>query len=275
MQKKRKVLWICISCICIFVILLSIVVHFAFNLKNVDVEFQSRLSQENTRLETGVQEEISNYFDFGNNIILMNFDENILEIEKNIPYVKINQIVKFFPNTIRVYISERIPKYKIKSETNSNEWIILDEDFKVLEIIDEINIENAKTDLEDVIEIENVSLTVSEGEFITNLPDLNADLNNIVAGVYGRTEDFSIVKSISISGTEEKVYTLTMKNDAREDGSGCRILVSGENDLTTKIFVAISTFEAELSSSDFLNEPSTTITVFYSNGEYKAIKNTV
>ena len=63
--------------ICLFMFLI-----FFFRVKNVDVEFQSRLTQTETKLSQGVQDNVKSYFSYKENIILMKFDDEILNIEK-------------------------------------------------------------------------------------------------------------------------------------------------------------------------------------------------
>lgn len=271
MQKKRILLWVLVLCVSFCIIFLSVFTHFAFKLKVVDVEFQSRLSQEQTRLEPNIQEKIKSYFEIGENIILMSFDDKIANIEKDIPFVKVNQIIKNFPNILRVYISERIPKFAVKA-SDKNTYFVLDEDFKILKEISEDDEE-----LNTLIRLDSNNIAVSEevGMFVQNQIPVKRVLTKALEGIYGVAESYTVAYSIFVEeiddGSDLKM-TITMRNDANEDGKGCEIIVTGEDELETKVFVGISTYYHEISSEDFINNPSTKITVYYVDNEYKAVK---
>lgn len=274
MQKKRKNLWISIVCICAILLVATILTHFVFRLKTVDVEFQSRLSESETNLEEGIQDKVKGYYESKENIILMNFDETTKIVEKENPYLKVNSIIKVFPNTIRVYISERIPKFKVKNSNNNSEWLILDEDFKIVTKITESNETNV--DLANYIEIsnENLNISLEIGEFVMSNYDCKNFVNQIAVGVYGVSEDYSIVKTVSY---EEKdgdfEFYIYMKNVANEDETGCTIIIKGADDLTNKAFAGIKTFEESLSDGSLVNDSSSTITIFNDDGRLVAIKN--
>lgn len=279
MQSKRLRLWIIVGSA--VAVIMGVVLFFSLNfrLKTVDVEFQSRLTQEETKLEQGVQDKISNYFEYKDNIILMKFDDVISKIEKDIPFVKVNQVIKYFPRTVRVFISERIPKYRVKENTETNEWLILDEDFKIL---DKVTEENLYTKLyrnasyfEKTIEISNDIMNVSGsvGGFISNQETVKQNLNNIMSGVYGRTEDYLVVNKISVINNDGNVhYNIIMRNNAISDGNGCNIILEGTNDLTKMALIGITTFESEIQKDSTMNIAETIIRIYYSNGEYKGIR---
>lgn len=278
MQRKRLRFWIIFGAIFLVIISIFLILAFCFRLKTVDVEFQSRLSQSETRLSQGVQETVKGYFPYKENVILMTFDDTITKIEKDIPFIKINQVIKSFPNIVRVYVSERIPKYRVKDSVSSD-WLILDEDFKVL---DKITNSDLHTDdlyinasyFEKTVEIssQTLSVTANIGDFINN-NEIKELVNKISTGVYGRTEDYLSVNSISITKeNEEYKINIVMRNVAIENGEGCNIVIEGIDNLETKVFVGISTFQAEIQADSTINTQATTIKIYYSNGEYKGIK---
>ena len=272
MQKKRKILWICITSICVGIVLIGLVFKFAFQLKTVDVETQlSR--RNNSKLEIGVKDKIKTYFDFGENVILMEFDEISQRIEKDLPYVKINQVIKSFPNVVRVYISERIPKYKVRDLENNNIWYILDEDFKILEKLTED--EEKDIDFENSVEIESLRITQNEGEFLTGKDDLKNNLNSIMTGIFGDTEDYSVAKSICVSDNLEKNDTnfyVTMKNKANLDEKGAVILIEGSSDLVKKSNAGMTTYlQKVVSEGLYPNVSSTVITIRFDGKNYTGL----
>ena len=138
MEKRRKKILVIFSVIGLSLILLSVIFALMFRLKTVDIEFRSRVV--NTNLPAEIQEKVfeTGEFSVGKNIVFMNFDNNIAKIEKSNPFVKVEQIIRRFPNKVTIYISERVPKYRVKEDSKqTNNWYILDEDFKIL---DKVNI---------------------------------------------------------------------------------------------------------------------------------------
>lgn len=272
MQKKRILLWVLVSCISVAIVLLSVIAHFVFKLRTVDVEFRSRLLPEQTQLEPNVREKIKSYFDYGENIVLMNFDETVAEIEKDIPYVKINQIIKSFPNIVRVYISERIPKFIVKNEAEN--FYVLDGDFKILK---EISPDDPETKLLTLIEADGFEVHEEVGEFVQQQIFVKKILTDVLGGVYRATESYSVAHSISVKADENGITSIvvTMRNNASDDGRGCMVEVSGEDRLQEKIYYGVSAYLQEVSAEDFVNDPSTVITVYYEDGTFKAVKSTV
>lgn len=281
MQRKRLKLWITFSAVCVAIFCLFLFLTLGFRLKTVNVEFQSRLTQEETKLQSGVQNDIKKYFSYDKNILVMKFDKTIETIEKNYPYLKINQIIKNFPNVAMVYISERVPKFRVK-DSAGDFWLVLDEDFKVLEKLtdDELMKENSYNSMsffDKTIEIsqDTLKVSLSVGEFVLENEDLKNDVNQILSGIYGRTEDYSSVFKIERIKTDEDTnYNVIMKNNAREDYSGCNILIEGRTNLKNKAFVGATTFQEEIKDDSSINIPSTVIRIYYSNGAYKGIKYT-
>jgi len=251
-----------------------------FRVKTVDVEFQSRLTQAETKLSQGVQDDVKEYFSYKKNIILMKFDDEISSIEKDIPFIKVNQVVKHFPRTIRVYVSERIPKYRVKDNVNAGEWLILDKDFKIL---DKVTDENLYLDglyknssyFKKTVEIKSeiMSVTANIGDFLSDQTEIKSLANEILSGVYGRTEDYLTVNSILINKeNNEYKFNIIIRNLAINDGNGCNIVIDGVDNLLTKVFVGISTFQEEIKKDSTINTSDTSIKIYYSNGEYKGIK---
>lgn len=279
MQRNRLKLWIIFSSVCAAIFCLFLFLGLGFRLKTVDVEFQSRLPQEQTKLESGIQEKIKDYFPYNKNIIVLNFNKTIQSIEKDYPYLKINQVIKNFPNVARVYISERVPKYRVQAYSDESMWLVLDEDFKVLEKLtnEQLHQENMYNNMsffDKTIEISKDILVSNNniGEKISGYEKLSTDVNQIMSGIYGKTEDYSLVFKIEIASSKDTSnYRIIMKNNAREDYNGCAIVIDGETDLKIKAFVGATTFQEEV-KDDSINIPSTVIIIEYKNGKFIGTK---
>lgn len=268
MTVKRKKLWIILTVVCCVFVTLGLVFGLAFRLKTVDIEFVRRESP--SRLEANIADKVKEdgEFEFGKNILFMNFDESIAKIEKKNPYVKVNQVIKAFPNIVRVYILERVPQYRIRDGQNANKWYILDEDFKVLQIIEASDIKTSEFfDLTFEISPKTATIggntePVGVGDFIKFNNDNAKYLGEISNGIFAVTKS-----SVSVFGVEiQKVgddfdFVITMKSDVAIDGRGCKILIKGAEDLYKKTVCGISTFGQEVQDNVELNVNSKTITV--------------
>lgn len=245
---KRKKFWIIFGSVCLSVVFLCVIFAFVFRLKTVDVEFRAKA--ENTNLEEGILDKVKDTgeFDFGGNIVFMNFEKNIQKIEKSNPFIKVEQVVRHFPNIVRVYISERIPRYRVKdSNETSISWYILDEDFKILDKVSDAEL-STKIVCKDsnyfiqTTEITKETLTFTSkiiGEFVDE--ELKTYLYEITTGIYGKTKDTTVIRSIDYSGVT-KTFTLTMRNESYADQHGCNIVISGTDDVYKKALAAAVTF---------------------------------
>lgn len=228
---KRKKFWLAFGIVCTSIICLLVVLSLVFRLKNVDVEIRARETQELTKLPDGIKDGVlaSGEFQIGKNILFYNVDESIKKIEKANPYVKVEQVIRYFPNTIRVYISERTMKYRVK-DRQTDLWYILDSDFKVLEIVPVDENENNEY-VQKTFEISNKNLNVSikAGEFVEN-NEMKAIANQIEKGVYGRTKDVGKIKLVELPTENSEVFvTLNMVN------KNTIINIVGSDDLTEKV----------------------------------------
>lgn len=236
-MKKKYKLWVVLLSVVVgfFVVLTG--TYFTTKLKTVSVEFRARLDE--SRLSAGVLDRVkdSAEFDYKKSVLFINTQKNIDKIEKSNPYVKVQQIIRKFPNKICVYISERIPKYRIVDSKDSSTWFILDEDFKVLQSMtnNDLLLEN----LDDkTIEIKHISENINVGEFLNKNTDRN-NLNALMSGVFGRTKDYFAVRSIDFSSEENKFY-LTMRTTVETDdgeinySGGCIIEIKNVGNLKEK-----------------------------------------
>lgn len=279
MQKSRKKFWIIFTCVCASIIAVCSVFAVATRLKTVTVEFRTRLSQDETVLESGILDRVlaSGDFDYGKSLLFMNFEDNIANIEKSNPYVKVEQVIRHFPNVARVYISERIPMYRIQDVENENKWYILDEDFKVVDIVTG-DVKTAKysnsTYYDKTMEITPDSITIISyiGEFVNDEVDKNF-LNTISSGVKARMSVIDKVKSVKIEKDNTGVYTftLTMTNSGINNDNGCEIVIVGKDKLETKVIAGISCFCEVTENNATFDSSGKVITIEDVNGTLRGV----
>ena len=180
---KKKKLWIILLSVVIGLFVVCGGLYFTTKLSVVNVEFRSRLAVGESRLSTSVLDSVkdSGEFNYKSSVLFMNTDESVDKIERSNPYVKVQQVIRKFPNKLYIYISERIPKYRIEDAENSNNWIILDEEFKALEKISNEDLLQQELDKK-TVEITFISEKVGVGEFLEKTTEMN-NLNEILAGV--------------------------------------------------------------------------------------------
>ena len=237
---KRKKLWIILLSVVVGVVAFLTGGYFLTKLSSVSVEFRTRLSITETRLEEGILDKVkeSGEFDYKTSILFLNTKESVEKIEKDNPYVKVQQVIRKFPNKLHVYISERIPKYRVQDSKLSNKWYILDDEFKVLEFV---TTEELATDFsENTIELKHFKIDSGAGEFLSKPQELER-LNAIMTGVYGKTQDYFAITAIDYI-EEENTYVLQTKAGNYGYESDCEIQIIGVSDLTNKTFRAVSVY---------------------------------
>ena len=284
---KRKKLWIVLGSIIASILAVCVVFALVFRLKTVDVEFRAKA--ENTNLEEGVLEKVKDTgeFDFGGNILFMDFNKNIQKIEKSNPFIKVEQVVRYFPNIVRVYISERVPRYRVLSdEENTKKWYILDEDFKILDKVSEADLTMKKVCGDSsyfiqTTEITKETITLKEtaviGEFVDS--EIKSFMYQITSGIYGKTKDTTAVRSIDYSKVTN-TFSLTMRNESYADQHGTNIVIEGSEDLYDKAIAAAVCFVEGQNPNEEVpddkrieNAPTETIVIAKGvDGKYYALK---
>lgn len=228
---KHKKLWIILISVVLSLTLIVVGVHFGTRLNTVSVEFRTRLSADETRLAEGILDKVKEdgEFNYKKSVLFTSTDSSVEKIEKANPYIKVRQVIRKFPNKICLYVSERIPKFRIKN--NDNKWLILDEDFKILDIVDEDDL-TAKNFASSTVEVKHLTATAGRGTFLAKSERLD-ELNMILSGVYGETKDYFAVTAIDYV-TEDDTFKLTMKSTDTSFVSGCEAWLVGSDDLKTK-----------------------------------------
>jgi hypothetical protein len=241
MQKSRKKFWIVFTSIIASLVLVGLVCGLVTRVKTVTVEFRARASAGYTMLEDGVLDKVAKAgeFDTKKSLLFMNFEENIAKIEKSNPYIKVEQVVRHFPNIVKVYVSERIPRYRVADKDDSNKWYILDVDFKVIDVViggeaavKEQNYGRSSSFYDATIKIESEDLAISTyvGDFVSN-NELKTQLNAISSGMIVALGDIKLAKSVDTVGSK---FIITMKNSGINNDDGCQIELEGTDDLAMK-----------------------------------------
>ena len=236
---KRKKLWIILVSVMVGILAVFTGGYFLTKLSTVSVEFRTRLGSE-TRLEEGILDRVkeSGDFDYSASVLFLDAKENIDNIEKKHPYVKVEQVIRKFPNKLCIYISERIPKYRVKDDDLLNAWYILDDEFKVLDCVTEED--DLELFLNNTVEIQYMKVNSSEGEFLESNSEF-AKLNSIMSGVYGKTKDYFAITSINYS-KESDTYYLSTKSSSFEYEDSCELQIVGSSNLTEKAFKVTTVF---------------------------------
>ena len=242
-MKKRKKVWIVLLSIIAGLALIVTGTYFTTKLNTVNVEFRTRLEESETRLASGILDKVkdSGEFNYKDTVLFMDVEKSISKIEKSNPYVEVQQVVRKFPNKLTIYISERIPKYRMDTDS----WVILDEDFKALEKITNEELLSQRLD-EKTVEVKYISDSVEVGDFLAEGIERD-NLNTILSGVYGRTKDYFAVRSIDYVSDNNTFYVTMRASVEKEDGTiryegGCVIEIEGTKNLKERALNATSVY---------------------------------
>ena len=275
MQKSRKKFWIVFTSVIASLVLVGLVCGLATRLKTVTVEFRARASTQYTMLEDGVLDRVAKTGEFNTkkSLLFMNFKDNIDKIEKSNPYIKVEQVVRHFPNIVKVYVSERIPRYRVADKDDSTKWYILDVDFKVIDVVTggeesvkDQNYGRASSfyDMTVKIESEDFEISTHVGSFVTNNA-LKQQLNSISSGVIVALGDIKLAKSIELSGEK---FIITMKNSGINNDDGCQIELEGVEDLAVKAKAGALAYANATDSTTPVDLSGKIITISKDNGSY-------
>ncbi len=247
MQEKRKKFWIIFSIAIIAVFAICLIFGMVTNLKTVSVEFRQRIIG-STRLEENILDKVRDdgEFEYGKGLLFVDTDSSVKKIEKKNPFVKVEQVIRKFPNIINVYISERVPcTYAL----NGNYYLVLDKEFKVLDKIEATTAgeEYLKANyLTTIYEIDyDFGTNVYEaGDFVLDNGTMQT-YKNVYAGIVGAlgsdgVAEITSVKSLSL---EDDSVLIVMKKNNTTFEDGVKIEISGTDDLVIKTFTAIEFFE--------------------------------
>lgn len=219
------------------------------------------------------QLEESAKFNKGGNLLFMRFDEQINNMERSKPFIKIEKVVRSFPNKVTVYYSEREPVCKVESSSLEEAYLVLDEDLKVLAVVN-------KTDTTfSVPVIEDVSFSQSKaGEFINN-EEFKSNIQAIVKGAFNANgekdalyEDvLSFAKTIKfvtndvdeIIGNDGTSVVITF-NTAETEHSITATIYSAKTKLSDKIAYLWKVYTTNISQEHYTEDRN--VYVYIRNG---------
>ena len=170
----------------------------------------------------------------GGNLLFMKFDEQIDNMEKSKPFIKIEKVVRSFPNKVTVYYSEREPVCRVESSSLEDAYLVLDEDLKILAVVN-------KTDTKfNVPIIEDVSFSQSKpGEFINDAV-FKAKLQAIVKGAFNANgEEDALYEDVLSSAKIIKFIENEVDEITGNDGTGVIIVFNNaetEHNITATIY---------------------------------------
>ena len=213
MTKTKRNLIIIGSIVGVFVVLM-IVFGALLSLKKVQVDFRSLAFETEFNY---TKEEIIQTADLkkGKSIVLLDTDKAKSKLEKEFPYAEF-KLVRTFPNRITIYVYIREAVFKVQNKNSSFE--IYDRDFKCLEIVDYMNLNE---DHKNIPTLQGVDLTLAgeEGLFMKE-PEFQEKMATIADGVYGvgGTNINGLMTDIVFTYDNEKgcdILTLTLKSKAK------------------------------------------------------------
>ncbi len=278
MKKKQIIAWSVVVGAIISIVLICTMV---FTLRKVDFQLTAVITENNrSRLfaEGKTREDVESkikdtaQLNIGGNLLFMNFDANISKIEKANPFVRIEKIVRHFPNKITIYYSEREAVGLVKKQNVEGAYLVIDSTLKVLDQITQTDIDQGKYKLP-IIDFFGQSFQASAGDFI-NSP-LSGYVKQFVSGAFSANginsalyEDVMAKTSgITIKDMEENnpnkilVYTMTANN-----GSVVNIEVwSADSYLFDKVAYSWKVFTEVISKRPETDEA--TLLVMYKDGK--------
>lgn len=166
-KKKRIIIFSVLAGSLILLVLLSSAI---FQIKSVSVEYRTTLTTLSVKELNSMIEEAN--IPYGKSIFFSSLDDNVAEMEKEHPYVKVNKIERKFPNALVVLVSERVPVVRVQA---NGKFYVLDNELKVLHVVSSDGEYNAQTGEHDLPLLVDESgefgrqvASSSEGDFIKN-----------------------------------------------------------------------------------------------------------
>lgn len=246
---KKKI--VTLSIVLVFVIALLITAIFLFRVKSVDIANASEfVIIDDSQLEL-INKKVSDYE--GKNILFLKSSELKNDIEKVVPYARVENVAREFPNVIVVSISERVELFALPGTWNGRDgYYILDRDLKVLKhqtgyvdsyvnngvnnliLINGVDFnENDSNDSDDVTRLvigEKLVLKNSDKQtFIESISNSFFGLGFILFSKESEVQKF--IHSVDLSASNSTNGIIYLKNGSTE-GEGCKIYF---NTYATKI----------------------------------------
>lgn len=220
MKKKHIIVW---SIVVGVILSLCIVCTMVFRLSKIDFQLTALLSiPERSRLfasgqtKQDVEDNMleSAKFEQGKNIMFMSFDAQINNIEKANPFVKVEKIVRKFPNKVVVYYYEREATALVPIADVEDSYYVVDTDLKILDRVVADNQGKFKNNNQDeyvlpvidyfgyLVNFENYKV----GDFIDN-DALKTQLHTFVSGAFSaNNSETALYEDIMGIATEIKFF---------------------------------------------------------------------
>lgn len=257
MRKKHIIIW---SIVAGIILSLCIVCTMVFTLSKIDFQLTALLSiPERSRLFTSSQtrQQVENsmlesaQFEKGGNILFMNFKDQINNIEKNNPFVKVDKIVRKFPNKVVVYYSEREASALIPIASVDNAYFVVDTDLKILDRVtkdgDKYLNNNQDQYVLPVLNYFDYSVNMQsydKGDFIED-DSLREHLNTFVSGAFSANNNPTALYEDILKLATEITFYLEENEDNRckyvlKANSGAEIVFTIFN-VNDRLFEKVST----------------------------------
>ena len=242
MRKKRLIIIsVILSVFAVMIVLASTV----FMLKSASVDI---VSANTSVLSASDSDSIIKCakFNYGGNVLFMNFNKQIERIEKEFAYAKVEKIERKFPNKVVVHISERSPAFYVQT----TQYIyVLDNDLKVLNVVapEDFNESNSSLPQNALLvpklfdfEIESGT---TKGSKLKN-DALKSIIQSIITGLKKSDINITQLKSIK-TFYEVDEFRLELGIDNNE----MTLLIKGAKDLSQKVQVGIQAYNAHISEN--------------------------
>ncbi|MBQ9790588.1 MAG: FtsQ-type POTRA domain-containing protein [Clostridia bacterium] len=245
-MKKRRIIIIC-SIVAVVIILIG-TLSALFNLRNVSIEVLKNSEIVESRVLASDEDIIKSAdFNYGSNMLFTSYEENQAKIEKAFPYLKVEKMVRKFPNKMTIYVSGRVPEVIVEDKNDSNMWYVLDIDMKVLDVLTSSSQlgDELYRDLPIVHGAEFETLV--EGSFVDDTESAKC-LVGVLDGIFGKNQSpSSVMSDITVDLSNKKLVVVL--ND-RDNEAGAKILISGFDYIKEKVYAAYFLYDSTFEDDD-------------------------
>lgn len=244
-MKKRKIIVIC--CIVAIIVIVAGVFAAMFNLQHISVEIRKNpeiVEQYGKNINKSIID--CGDFPYGSNTLFSSYTTNQAKIEKEYPFIKVEKMVRRFPDKMTIYISGRIPEVILKDQSKIDTYYVLDIDMKILAVISEDEFSDKL--YKDLPILTGSSFkNLSSGEFLTQSTETSV-IVSLIDGIYAKDKTKSSVMSDIIIDLNKEKYTITLKDS---NVKGAVIEINGNQNLKEKVFAAYSLYKIVENDSNY------------------------
>ena len=244
-MKKRKIIVAC--CIIGIIVIVAGVFAAMFNLQHISVEIRKNpeiVEQYGKNVESSIIE--CGDFPYGSNTLFSSYVKNQDRIEKEFPFIKVEKMVRRFPDKMTIYISGRVPEVIVKDNSKVNTYYVLDIDMKVLAVIGNDELDDKLYKNLPILTGSSIK-NMNSGEFLTRNNETSV-IVSILDGIYAKDQtESSVMSDITIDLSKEK-YIITLKDS---NVKGAVIEINGNDNLKEKVFAAYSLYKIVENDSNY------------------------